>query len=104
MSFMLDIFASAFSLGNSVSEIGKLSGDEHGVSQIFIAVNYQMAVPEAEAEAIVEGAVSDLLSSRKDPKTERIIYTGQMTEEIKEENLRNGIPVDERVWAEILSL
>lgn len=104
LSFMLDIFASACSGGNSVSQIGKLEGDEHGVSQIFLAINYKALVPEAEAEQIAEEVVSDLLASQKDANTERITYAGQRAGEARKDNEANGIPVDERVWKEILSL
>lgn len=104
MSFLLDVFASACSGGNNVCQIGKLEGDEHGVSQIFLAINYKALVPEAEAERIAEDAVSDLLASQKDNKTHRITYAGQKAGEAKKDNQANGIPVDERVWSEILSL
>lgn len=104
LSFMLDIFAGVLSDGNTVSEVGRLSGDEHGVSQVFIAVDYRNLVTQEAAERIVEGAVKDLLASGKAQGTDRIIYTGQLTLECRADNLKNGIPVDEGVWSEISSL
>ncbi|WP_313185476.1 3-dehydro-L-gulonate 2-dehydrogenase [Lacrimispora sp.] len=104
LSFMLDIFAGALSEGNTVSGVGKLEGDEHGVSQVFLAIDYKKMVPEETAASIVEQAVLDLLASKKAEGTRRIIYTGELAEEYREENSRNGIPVDERVWEEIMAL
>mgnify|MGYP005759698595 CR=1 FL=1 len=104
LSFMLDVFAAGLSSGNTVSDVGKLPGDEHGVSQIFIAVNYQKLVPGRQAEQIVNRAVEDLLQSKKAEGTDRIIYTGEKTEEYRKENQKYGIPVDEGVWKEIQSL
>ena len=104
LSFMLDVFAAGLSSGNTVSDIGRLPGDEHGVSQIFIAVNYQELVPGMEAERIVNRAVEYLLQSEKAEGTERIIYTGEKTEEYRQENQKLGIPVEESVWNEIRSL
>jgi len=104
LSFMLDIFAGVLSDGNTVSGVGRLSGDEHGVSQVFIAVDYRNLVTQEAAERIVEGAVKDLLASGKAQGTDRIIYTGQLTLECRADNLKNGIPVDEGVWNEISSL
>lgn len=104
LSFMLDIFAGVLSGGNTVSAVGALPGDEHGVSQVFVAVDYQKLVSEAEADRIIEGAVSYLLDSEPAGADSRIIYTGQMTEECRRQNLAEGIPVDEAVWKEILSL
>ena len=73
LSFMLDIFAGVLSDGNTVSGVGRLSGDEHGVSQVFIAVDYRNLVTQEAAERIVEGAVKDLLASGKAQGTDRII-------------------------------
>lgn len=103
MSFMLDIFASVISLGNSVAMVGKLDGDEHGVSQLFCAINYKKICPSNESEFIIDTAIADLKSSI--PANDKaIIYTGEMTSVIKENNLKEGIPVDEGVWNRILSL
>ena len=104
LSFMLDIFAGTLSAGNTVSAVGALPGDEHGVSQVFVAIDYKKLVSEEQAEMIIEGAVSDLLGSKPAGENSRIIYTGQMTEEYRRQNLAAGIPVDEGVWKEILSL
>lgn len=104
LSFMLDIFAAVLSRGNTVAEVGKLSGDEHGVSQIFIAVDYQKITPVEQAGQTIEQAVEDLLLSEKAQGTDRIIYTGETVQEHRRENLKKGIPVEERVWKEIQNL
>lgn len=104
LSFMLDVFASTISMGNTVAGAGRLEGDEHGVSQMFLAIDYQKLVPEEVAEKTLEEAVADLLASTKDEHTDRIVYPGQRKQEIKEDNLKNHIPVDDGVWEEILKL
>lgn len=104
LSFVLDIFAGCMSLGNTTAAIGRLPGDEHGLSQIFIAIDYKKIAPTDQSDVLLEDAVEDLLSSKPDSEGSRIIYTGQRTDEIKDENLRKGIPVDENVWKQILEL
>ena len=104
LSFVLDVFAGCLSLGNTVAGVGRLEGDEHGVSQVFIAIDYQKIVPADQAETILNNAVEDLLSSTPSRKGERIVYTGQKTDEIRKENLEKGIPVDEGIWAQIKAL
>ncbi len=104
LSFLLDIFAGCLSLGNTVAGIGRLQGDEHGVSQVFIAVNYREISPEGQAEAILKDAVEDLLNSKPDGSGARIAYPGQRALKDREENARLGIPVDGRVWDEIMRL
>lgn len=104
LSFMLDIFASTIAMGRSVVEIGKLEGGEHGVSQVFMAINYKEIVGEDVAEQIADNAVEDLLASEKGEHTDRIVYPGQRMHEYKADNLEHGIPVNERIWNKIMSL
>ena len=104
LSFLLDAFAGCLSLGNMVAGTGRLQGDEHGVSQVFIAINFSKIAPADEAEAILDDAVEWLLHSAPDEHTRRIAYPGQRAREHKAKNLELGIPVDERVWEGIRSL
>lgn len=102
LSFALDIFAGSLSLGRTTSTIGTLDG-EYGLSQTFIAINFNRIAPRDAVDDIIRAAVEDLLSSRPDGTSRPIVYAGQRMREIRERNAVEGIPVDERVWAEIRS-
>ncbi len=104
LSFLLDTFAGCLSMGSMVAGIGRLQGDEHGMSQVFIAVNYQKIAPAEQAEATLDDAVDYLLRSQPDGKATRIVYPGQRAKEHKAANMQLGIPVDERVWEQIRAL
>jgi 3-dehydro-L-gulonate 2-dehydrogenase len=104
LSFVLDIFASSLSLGNSVSTIGTFADGEHDLSQLFMAIDFGKIAPKDEVERIVREAVEDLLASRADGSTNPIVYPGQRMAGIKERNLAEGIPVDERVWDKVRAL
>ena len=84
--------------------IGRQGGDEHGVSQVFIALNYREIAPREEAAAVLEDALDFLMGSQPDGHGARIVYPGQRAVACRAENERLGIPVDERVWAEVLAL
>jgi 3-dehydro-L-gulonate 2-dehydrogenase len=103
LSFGLDIFAAGISLGDSVQVIGKRGGGEQGLSQAFVAVNFASVSAPEQVEEVVRGAVDDLLASVPDGSPYPIVYPGQRMRAVKEENLSKGIPVDERVWKEILA-
>lgn len=103
LSFVLDIIAAAFSQGNSTLKIGQLPGGEQGVSQVFIAIDFSQMTSAEVVEEMADMAVHDLLAS-KPSGDERIVYPGQRLAEIREENLKKGIPVNELVWQEILEL
>lgn len=103
LSFVLDIFAGGLSLGRTTSEIGKLPG-EYGLSQTFIAIDFARIAPPDEVEDIIRSAVADLLSSTPDGSSRPVVYAGQRLGATKARNEKDGIPVDERVWKEILEL
>jgi len=104
LSFLLDLFAGCISLGNTTLGVGRLSGDEHGLSQMFIAINFRAIAPMEISDQIANDAVEYLLHSQKDINSERIVYPGQRMMETKTKNMRDGIPVDERIWADIQAL
>ena len=104
LSFLLDAFAGCFSLGRMVAGVGRQEGDEHGVSQVFMAVNFHEIAPENDAGAILDDAIAYLLDSKRDEHTARIAVPGQRAREAAAENRQLGIPVDERVWREIKHL
>lgn len=103
LSFALDIFAGSLSLGKTTSEIGKLES-EYGLSQTFVAIDFARVAPREIVDEIVRGAVEDLLASKPDGSARPIVYPGQRMRALRERNVAEGIPIDERVWQEINSL
>lgn len=104
LSFVLDIFAACLALGNTTSAIGRLQGDEHGLSQVFIAIDYQRIAPEGATQAILDDAIDNVLASTADGSGARITYPGERRIKVTEENTTQGIPVDDVVWQKIMGL
>jgi 3-dehydro-L-gulonate 2-dehydrogenase len=102
LSLLLDLFAGMLSLGNTTLGIGRLAGDEHGLSQVFIAIHYAALADAAQADAIMTDTLSWVAASAPDGTGTAIRWPGSRMPAVREANLREGIPVDERVWAEIL--
>jgi 3-dehydro-L-gulonate 2-dehydrogenase len=103
LSFALDVFAAGLSLGRTTSEVGELDG-EYSLSQTFIAVDVGRIADPDRVERIVRGAVENLRASVPDGSGRPIVYGGQRLRDIRARNESEGIPVDERVWEEILAL
>lgn len=103
LSFALDVFAGALSLGNTTSGIGRLP-EESALSQTFIAIDFSRIAPGCAVEDIVRNAVEDLLSSRGDGSGRPIVYAGQRMRGIRARNLAEGIPLNEKVWASVEAL
>ena len=104
MSFLLDIFASCLTLGRTVADISKLEGDEHGVSQVFIAIDYAKFADRNDAFDTAERAIAFLKESEKAEGTKEIVYPGERMMRTRERNLKEGIPADDDVWRTILDL
>lgn len=104
LSFLLDVFAGCLSLGNTVASASRLQGDEHGASQVFMAINYSMIASAEQVDAILTDDIEYLLASEPDGTGGRIAYPGQKAVRVKAENLEKGIPVDERIWSAIEAL
>ena len=103
LSLLLDLFAGCLSLGNTTLGIGRLPGDEHGLSQVFIAIHYAALGGQAQADAIVRDTLAWVAASQPDGSGTPIRWPGSRVPQMRARNLAEGIPVDERVWQSILA-
>lgn len=99
LSMVLDMMLTMLSDGNSTAEISK-SPVERGVSQLFICIRPEsgFASPQLIEEIISYSKTSSLLNA-DDP----IRYPGEGTLKTREENMRLGVPVDEKIWEWVVS-
>jgi len=98
LAFMLDVMISCLSNGRSTSQISK-EGKEYNVSQIFICI---------DAGNIDENIINDIINYTKQSNlidtTSPIRYPGEKTLATRLKNEKEGIPVNEKIWREVLSL
>ncbi|MEJ5350174.1 MAG: 3-dehydro-L-gulonate 2-dehydrogenase [Melioribacteraceae bacterium] len=102
LSLLLDLFATVLSGGNSTSDLSKFD-DDYGMSQIFIAINPDVFISKNEIDLIADKIISYYKSSRRLSK-EEILYPGERTLKTRNENLKNGIFVEEKNWEAVISL
>ena len=103
LSLLLDLLAGCLSLGNTTLGVGRLAGDEHGLSQVFIAIDYKKMVDAAQADAIVSDTLAWVAASAPDESGKAIRWPGSRVPAVRAQNLQGGIPVDERVWDAVLA-
>jgi 3-dehydro-L-gulonate 2-dehydrogenase len=101
LSLLLDILASIFSAGLSVSEISQQS-EETNLSQVFIAIHLSSLKNASAIRDSVEQIIADFKQSEADKNDIR--YPGEQIIKMREENLLHGIPVFKKIWDEINSL
>lgn len=98
LSLMLDLLTAALSGGRSVGDI--TSGEkEYGLSQFFLCISATHLQPD-----IVEEIIAYAKSSRPVDDRSSITYPGERTLLTRKQNEQEGIPVNEEIWKEVLSL
>lgn len=100
-SVALDLIAAVMSGGFSTCQVGKNVTDEHCLCQIFIALDPKL---NANAEAIIEETLENVRASARADADEAVRCPGDGMHAKREDNLKNGIPIDERVWNTLCSL
>jgi len=103
LSLLLDILATILSAGSSVNEITARKV-EYDCSQIFIAIDISKLRNYPSIEKSVQGIIDDVHSSAPVNDETKIRYPGENVSKIREDSLKNGIPVAKNIWEEILTL
>ncbi len=103
LSLLLDILATILSGGISTAEISR-TGDEYGVSQVFIAISLARLSNYKSIESSVNEIINDLKQSVPEDQNTFIRYPGESVVKIRVDNLKNGIPVNRKIWDKISSL
>lgn len=99
LSLMLDLLVTVLSGGKSTAKVTQ-KRPESGVSQVFICIK---PMQNGQTEQLIEQIIDYTKTSR--PVNDRPVqYPGENTLKTRFENLRDGIPVDEQMWQQVLDL
>lgn len=102
MALLLDLLASVLADGNATHEIGQLE-TEYNISQIFISLNPSHLGISDFSEEKVNGIIDHFKSSATFGSKD-VRYPGENTLTVRKKNLKEGVPVDLRIWEEVLEL
>jgi 3-dehydro-L-gulonate 2-dehydrogenase len=104
LSMVLDTIAAMTSLGKATHQLSTDTLKETCISQIFIAIHPAALGSEEMLSNIADDVVSSLHTSTATEKDKPIRYPGEQVLRIRAENLKLGVPVEEEVWKQILSM
>jgi 3-dehydro-L-gulonate 2-dehydrogenase len=104
LAVVLDMLAAMISLGNATRNIANDPLLEAALSQVFLAIDPRTLGDEEQMEQIADGVVKSLQISRPVQEGVPVRYPGEKTLQLREENRRLGLPVDEGIWAEICAI
>jgi len=103
LSIAIDMLVSVLSVGKSTSDMRDDRKDS-GISQVFIAINPTAYAGEDYADTYIENMSEYIKTSSKINDARDILYPGERTFREREENLKEGIPVNEYIWETVLKL
>ncbi len=98
LSLVLDMFAAMLSGGLATHQIPLDPLRESGISQMFLVVDPGHLIPSLEMAGIADGILNSLHAATPADPTKPIRYPGEQTLQLREENMRLGVPVDPEIW------
>jgi 3-dehydro-L-gulonate 2-dehydrogenase len=101
LTIVLDMLGAMLSGGRATHQMQKDALLETGQSQIFIAIDPSSLASSAELNQIADGIIASLASDPPADPAKPIRYPGEQTLQLREENMRLGVPVDPDIWQQI---
>lgn len=103
LSIALDLIGAVLTGGNSVAQVGAL-GKEVGLSQVMLAIDPAKLQGGVDTDAIVDAITADVKASQPEREGGEVRCPGEGTLRARRENLKNGIPVVEEKWNQVLAM
>lgn len=103
LALMLDLIAALLSRGLATHQITPDAEKETALSQVFIAIGPSAAGGAAAIDTLVNEVVEHLHRSEAGSEGQ-VRYPGERTFAARQQNLRDGIPVDEDLWRQVQEL
>jgi 3-dehydro-L-gulonate 2-dehydrogenase len=101
LSLVLDMLAAMLSGGLASHQIPPDPFRETGLSQVFLAIDPGNLIHTQDMMKIAEGILISLRQATPADPGKPVRYPGEQTLQLREENLRLGVPVDPEIWRKI---
>jgi len=101
LTLVLDMLAAMLAGGLATYQISRDPFRESGLSQIFLAIDPSSIADPQELTETAEGILNSLREATPVDPSNPVRYPGEQTLQLREENLRLGVPVDPEIWQQI---
>ena len=98
LAMALDFFASMLAGGLATNEIPSDPAREVGISQFFLAIDPANLGSAETMQQTADGIIANLRDASAIDTNRPPRYPGEQTLQLREENMRLGVPVEEEVW------
>ena len=102
LALALDLIAAVLSGGRTTHSIG--TAVESEVSQVFLAISLANLPDRAAIEEKIAASLADLKASDPIDPDNPVRFPGEKRKSLREENMREGVSVEEKIWQKICSL
>nr|WP_238947987.1 3-dehydro-L-gulonate 2-dehydrogenase [Clostridium sp. YIM B02569] len=104
-SILLDVISAVISGGLATAEIDKVQKGSCGsCNQVFIAIDPYKILGKDQVEQLLDNTVEYIKGAQPTKDGGEIYYPGENSKNKREDQMKNGIVVDDGVWNELLSL
>lgn len=103
LSIMIDLIATLLSDGRSTAMIAETE-IEYGLSQVFICFDVEKINSSDQHSKLVKEILDFVKAAKPDKEGGSVEYPGSQTIKRRARSMKDGIEVDDKVWADIKSL
>ena len=103
LSMVLDMLATILSAGHSTYKLG-MDEYETGVSQVFMCIHQKIFNDSNLQEKLLNEIINFTHDTTPNEPGQKTFYPGERSSKTRLKNLKNGIPVDTRVWDSVLEI
>jgi 3-dehydro-L-gulonate 2-dehydrogenase len=101
LSLVLDMLAAMLSGGLAAHQIPPDPFRETNLSQVFLAIDPGNLLRTQDMLEIARGIINSLHEATPADPGKPVRYPGEQTLQLREENMRLGVPVDPEIWKRI---
>jgi 3-dehydro-L-gulonate 2-dehydrogenase len=103
LSLSLDLIAATLSGGRTSRMVGELPAETE-LSQIFVAISLD-CLPDSETLLKnIDETLKDMETSAPVDPSHPVHFPGEHMKQVREENMKLGIPVDEGIWQKVCEM
>ncbi|MBM1105709.1 3-dehydro-L-gulonate 2-dehydrogenase [Aurantibacter crassamenti] len=102
LSILVDLLVTLLSSGKSTAKIGEMEA-EYGLSQVFICFDAKQMNSDNRHKELVDEIINHVTSVAPVKEGGTIEYPGSQTRKRREQNMKDGIQINDEVWNTLLA-
>ena len=103
LSLALDLIAATLAGGRTSRMVGELPVETE-LSQVFFAIDLDSFPDKEKLLDNIDDTLQDMKTSAPVSPEHPVYYPGENMMKTREENMRQGVPVDETIWNRVLAM